>query len=303
MKIKVRIPATTANFGPGFDCVGSALKLYNEIEVNLLANKKEKLKIEIEGEGKQELPENEKNIIWQAMQKVFDILKYKSPALYIKMTNRIPLGRGLGSSASGIIGGLVIANELCGNKLSEKEILNIATELEGHPDNVVPAMVGGFCVVVKTKDTIEYIKFDIPKNLNVILCIPEFNISTEYARKILPLFVSHSDAVFNCSRVAFLVSAIIKKNFDLLKLAMEDKLHQNYRKKLIPGMEDVFYSALNSGCFGVALSGSGPTIVAVADRVKSKKIGKEMVKAFAKNKIKSKYIICDFDNMGVKIAK
>ncbi|MFN3966673.1 MAG: homoserine kinase, partial [Endomicrobiia bacterium] len=199
MKFKVRVPATTANFGSGFDCVGSALKLYNEIEVEHLINKNKKLKIEIEGEGEKELPRNEKNILWQAMQKVFNILRFKPQCSFkIKMINRIPLARGLGSSGAAIISGLVIANKFCGDKLTEKEILNIAIKLEGHPDNVVPAILGGFCVVVKTENNeIEYLKFDMPESLKAVLCIPEFNVSTEYARKILPSRIPYSDAVFN----------------------------------------------------------------------------------------------------------
>ena len=306
MKLKVRIPATSANFGSGFDVFGSALKLYNEIEVQSPEIKNEKLRIEIEGEGKKELPANEKNIVWQAMKKVFALLKFTPSNLYIKLNNRIPIARGLGSSASARIGGLVIANRICGNKLSEKEIIKIAVELEGHPDNVVPAMVGGFCVVVRNKDEIEYIKFNMPENLQAVLCIPEIKVLTEYARKILPMNIPYEDAVFNCSRAALLVSAISKKKFGLMKIAMEDRLHQKYRKKLIPAMDDVFSSALKSGCLGVALSGSGPTIIAIVDKNSKtvpERIGKAMVSAFLKYNIKSRYILCDFENRGAHFVK
>jgi len=307
MKLKVKIPATSANFGSGFDVFGSALKLYNEIEVQNFESKSEKLRIEIEGEGDRELSKDEKNIVWQAIKKIFNILKITPPHLYIKLKNSIPLARGLGSSASARIGGLVIANRICGNKLSEKEIIKIATELEGHPDNVVPAMVGGFCVVVKkNKNEIEYVKFNMPENLQAVLCIPEIKVLTEYARKILPMNVPYEDAVFNCSRTALLVSAISQKKFYLLKTAMEDKLHQKYRKRLIPGMDDVFSSALKLGCSGVALSGSGPTIIAIVDKnskVIPERIGKAMVSAFSKNNIKSRYILCNFENKGVEFVK
>lgn len=304
--IKIKIPATTANFGSGFDVLGAALKLYNEIEVEQLKIKNDaslKLKIEIVGEGKDTLPKNEKNVVWQAMKKVFDICNLPLTAYRLQLTNNIPLARGLGSSAAARLGGIVAANEICNRKLSQDDIIQIVSKMEGHPDNVVPSFFGGLCVCNFNGKNVKYAKLKMPVDLKAVLCIPDFELSTDKARNILPRTISHKDAVFNSSRVALFMSAIIQKKYELLSVAMEDKLHQPYRKKLIPGMDDVFNSAKKSGAYGVCISGSGPTIIALTSEVKSEKIGKAMQKAFLIHRISSTYIICDFDNNGIQISK
>lgn len=318
--VRVRVPATTANLGPGFDCLGLALQLYNTVELigdsSELIVKNQKFKIEIEGEGENSLPKNEENIVYQATKIVFDktASSQQPAAIRLKLVNRIPLARGLGSSAAARIGGLVAANKLCGNKLTVQEILNIATQLEGHPDNVVPAFFGGLCVSSLDKNRVKYVKLNTPVNLKAIVCIPELTISTEKARKILPHRVPLKDAVFNSSRVALLISALNQRRYDLLKSAMEDRLHQPYREKLIPGMKEVFQSAYSAGALGVALSGSGSSILALSKEqrpvrrsigeggAKSKKIGQAMIKAFKREGIKSRYLILGIEQEGVKIV-
>lgn len=298
--IKIKIPATTANFGSGFDVLGAALKLYNEIEVEQISGLAGKrVSIDIDGEGKNQLPKDEKNIVWIAMEKIFNLYKKPLTTYRLRLTNRIPLARGLGSSAAARIGGLVAANKICGDRLSDDEIIRIATELEGHPDNVVPAYYGGLCICNYDGKNVKYTKINMPSDLKAVLCIPDFEVSTAQARKILPKMVPHKDAVFNSSRVALFLSAIVQKRYDLLSAATEDKLHQPYRKKLIPGMTDVFDAALKSGAFCVCISGSGPAILAINNKVKSKKIGESMVNAFKKYNITSKYILCDFNNTGI----
>jgi len=316
MKIKVRVPATTANLGPGFDCLGLALKLYNTVEIvfhhSPLPTPHSPIKIEIEGEGKDILPRDERNIVYQAIKTVFNTLHLTPYTLHLRLVNRIPLARGLGSSAAARIGGLVAANKICRNKLTVNEILKIATELEGHPDNVVPAFFGGLCVSIPyirtvqgelDKKEVNYVKLKFSKDLNAVVCIPKLTISTEKARKILPERVPLGDAVFNSSRVALLISALSQRRYDLLKLAMEDKLHQPYRKKLIPGFDKILENAYRAGALGVALSGSGSTMLAISDKQSavSERIGQVMVKVFKKEGIKSKYLILDADTQGVKI--
>ncbi|MFH0947624.1 MAG: homoserine kinase [Elusimicrobiota bacterium] len=301
-KIKIKIPATTANFGSGFDVLGASLKLYNEIEVSEFRIKNSELKIEIVGEGVETLPRDGKNIVWQTMKKVFNTLHFTPYTLHMQLINNIPLARGLGSSAAARLGGIVAANEICGGKLSGDEIIQIVSQLEGHPDNVVPSFFGGLCICNFDGKNVKYTKINIPSELKAVLCIPDFELSTSKARDILPKMVSHKDAVFNSSRVALFVSAIIQKKYDLLSIAMDDKLHQPYRKKLIPGMDDVFNSAKKSGAYGVCISGSGPTILAVSGQRSATKIGQSMQKAFYKHNIKSKYIVCDFDNEGIRVA-
>ncbi|HAX61726.1 MAG TPA: homoserine kinase [Elusimicrobia bacterium] len=303
--IKIKIPATTANFGSGFDVLGAALKLYNEIEVayEFTNSRVHELKIEIIGEGKDTLPKNEKNVVLQAMKTVFRICKTVPPAYKLRLINHIPLSRGIGSSASARLGGIVAANELCRKKLSEDEIIQIVSKLEGHPDNVVPSYFGGLCICNFDGNNVKYTKVKMPFDLKAVLCIPDFELSTDKARNILPKTIPHKDAVFNSSRVALFMSAIIQKKYELLSIAMEDKLHQPYRKKLIPGMDDVFKSAEKSGAYGVCISGSGPSILAISNENSAVKIGMAMQKAFFGHRITSKYIICDFDNNGIQISK
>ncbi|MBN1383838.1 MAG: homoserine kinase [Elusimicrobia bacterium] len=309
-KIKIRIPATTSNFGSGYDVFGAALKLYNEVEVTV-QSPKSKVKIpniEILGEGKDTLPRDKRNIVWQAMKEVFSICHLPAPLslkrgessviCYLRLINRIPLARGMGSSAAARVGGLVAANKICGNRLSADEIIRIATKLEGHPDNVVPAYFGGLCICNYDKKNVKYFKLKMPKDLKAVFCIPEFEVSTDKARKLLPKKIPHKDAVFNSGRVALFVSAIIRKEYKLLSMAMEDKLHQPYRKKLIPGISSVFETAVNSGTYGVAVSGSGPSILAISSQRIAGRIGKMMQKAFNRHNIKSRYIVCDFNNKG-----
>ena len=212
------------------------------------------------------------------------------------------MARGLGSSAAARLGGIVAANEICDKKLSEDEIIQIVSKLEGHPDNVVPSFFGGLCVCNFNGKNVKYAKLKMPSDLKAVLCIPDFELSTDKARNILPKTIPHKAAVFNSSRVALFMSAIIQKKYELLSIAMEDKLHQPYRKKLIPGMDDVFNSAKKSGAYGVCISGSGPTILAVSNEKSAGRIGKVMQKAFAEHNIKSRYLICDFDNEGIKIS-
>lgn len=304
--IKIRIPATTANFGSGFDILGAALNLYNEMEINILTLARtwehKEIKIEIVGEGKETLPKNEKNIVWQAMKKVFDICNLPLTAYRLQLINNIPLARGLGSSAAASLGGIVAANEICGKKLSEDEIIQIVSKLEGHPDNVVPSFFGGLCVCNFSGKNVKYAKIKMPSDLKAVLCIPDFELFTNKARDILPKAVPYEDVIFNSSRVALFISAIVQKKYELLSMAMEDKLHQPYRKKLIPGMEDVFENAKKSGAYGVCISGSGPTILAVSGERLAVSVGKAMQKAFLKHKINSKYIVCDFNNEGIKIG-
>ena len=187
--IKIKIPATTANFGSGFDVLGAALKLYNEIEVGVQhaepvrspKSEVQGIKIEIIGEGKDVLPCNEKNIVYQAMKVVFGKLHITSYKLQIKLINKIPLARGLGSSAAARLGGVIAANEICDRKLSEDEIIQIVSKSEGHPDNVTPAYFGGLCVCNFNGKNVKYTRLKMPFGLKAVLCIPDFELSTAKA--------------------------------------------------------------------------------------------------------------------------
>jgi len=311
-RVKVRVPATTANLGPGFDVLALALRLYNTVEMEIMTGKSGKrLEIDIVGEGEDDLPRDRRNIVYRAAKIVFDKFHHAPYSLHFKLENRIPLASGLGSSAAARIGGLVGANRLCGDRLSREEILNLAAEMEGHADNVSAAMMGGLvvCCIPSQKGRkgreIEIVKFNSPEGLSCVICIPDFQIMTSEARKILPKTVRFEQAVFTSSRVAMLLTALIKRRYELLGMAMEDRLHQPYRKRLVKGMEGVFKGALRAGALGVSLSGAGPSIIALtasSQPLLAHRVGKAMCEVFARYRIESRYLVLDIDNQGVKIV-
>ena len=296
--VKVRVPGTTANCGPGFDAVGIACTIYNELE--LILSQQGSLVIEIEGEGKGIIPTDEKNIVYQVIQAVFKKVGTTYQGIHIKMFNQIPLSRGLGSSAAAIVAGLFTANMATGNTLSKDELLDMATAIEGHPDNVAPAIFGGITISVIQGEHARYLRFVPPQKLSMVVAIPDFNLSTHAARSVLPQIVPFKDAVFNISRTALVIGALCQGEFHHLRYALEDKIHQPYRKHLIPGMQQVFDVAIDKGALGVAISGAGPCLIAFAQDHYDR-IGAGMVQAFANNDIKARYLILDIDNEGAKI--
>lgn len=288
--ISIKIPATTANLGPGFDTLGMALDLYNIVEVE--EAEENGINIKIIGLGEGIIPTNKENIVYKAAEKVFEKVGIYPQNLSIRLINNIPLSRGLGSSAAAIVGGLMAANQITGQHLSQKELLNLATEIEGHPDNVAPALLGGLIISCLDQGDVVYLRLDPPKELKAIMAIPDFYLSTEKARQALPKTVPLQDAVFNTSRVALFVAALTSGRLDLLDLATQDRLHQNYRSFLIPGMDDVFLDSKKAGAKAVAISGAGPSLIALATE-STDEIAQAMQNAFSKHKIISKVQIMD----------
>ena len=302
--ITFKIPATSANIGSGFDSVGLALNLYNEIHIYENDNSK-KIEFEIFGEGENEISKKD-NMIYSAMKLVFKKLKSKPNKGYIiKCINRIPLSRGLGSSSAAIIGGLLCSNFILGNKLKiEKDILNMAVQIEGHPDNVAPAILGGIVAgVVKKEEDFKYIKIKPPKNLKAIVSIPDFYLSTEIARNILPKEITRKDAIFNISRAALLTSALFSNRLDLLEIATEDKIHQDYRAKFIPNLNQLFKETKKAGAYSVTISGAGSSILALAKADKNiiEKVSKAMHSSFKKKNINSVIKVLNIPIKGIII--
>ena len=298
--VKVRVPASTANLGPGYDVLGLALKLYNTVEIE----KGDKPSIEIEGEGADSLPKDKSNIADQAAQEVFKTVNGTPLTVNLKLINNIPLARGLGSSAAARIGALVSANSLIGNKLSQDEILKIAAKLESHPDNVVPALVGGLTAAQLLKEEVKYVKYPVRGDLKIVVAIPDFKVSTLEARKVLPDKFTIEDVISTLSGTSLLAGVLCNFEFadpKLLESSMKDRIHQPYRKKLIPAMDEVFNAARKAGAQGVALSGSGSTIAAFSignSKVKNKEIGQAMVNAFHQAGHKSCYKILEVEREG-----
>mgnify|MGYP001030300786 CR=1 FL=1 len=299
-KIRVQIPASTTNLGPGFDCLGLALKLYNVVEIEEI--KEDKVIIEVEGEGRDEIPRNKKNIIFPAIKSVFDKAEEKFSRVRIREINHIPLCKGLGSSAATRLGGIVSASNFLKINLSQGEILNLATHLEGHPDNAAASLLGGLVMVIPEKENFHWIKINLSHKFKIVLALPEIKVSTEKAREILPQNFSLEDIVFNLSRMGALIYSLTKGKWEYLSLATEDKLHQPYREILIPGMKEVMESALSSGAKGAFLSGAGSGIVALTED-KEKKIGESMQESFLKKGIKSKIMTLEIDEGGLRIVK
>lgn len=302
--ITFKIPATSANIGSGFDSVGLALNLYNEIHIYENYNSK-KIEFEIFGEGENEISKKD-NMIYSAMKLVFKKLKSKPNKGYIiKCINRIPLSRGLGSSSAAIIGGLLCSNFILGNKLKiEKDILNMAVQIEGHPDNVAPAILGGIVSgVVKKEEDFKYIKIKPPKNLKAIVSIPDFYLSTEIARNILPKEITRKDAIFNISRAALLTSALFSNRLDLLEIATEDKIHQDYRAKFIPNLNQLFKETKKAGAYSVTISGAGSSILALTKDDKNiiEKVSKAMHSSFKKKNINSVIKVLNIPTKGIII--
>lgn len=292
--VRVQVPATTANLGPGFDCLGMALKLYNTVELSVTPSG---LHIEVEGEGKDDIPGDENNTVYKAAQVVFKLVGYRPPGISIKLVNNIPVARGLGSSSAAIVGGMMAANIISGNTLSEKSILNLAINMEGHPDNVAASVLGGIVVAVPAEEEIKCLRLASPRNIRIVVAIPDFTLATGVSREVLPKQVPMQDAVFNLSRVALLVSTLYTNDLNQLGTAMEDRLHQPYRADLVPGMKKVFAAARLAGAKGIALSGSGPTIIAYADD-NVDLIVKAILDTFRQNNVSARSMVLDISPIG-----
>ena len=259
--IKVRVPATSANLGPGFDSLGIALNIYNEYEFELKESKG------LFFEGFEEEFQNEDNIIFMAIKKVFDKYDFKFNGIRIKIIKQdIPISRGLGSSSSCIVAGLIGAFALMNMEINRDEILSLAVDIEGHPDNVCPAIFGGLVstIMVDNKKPL-YNCVEVKDGIKFIALIPRFKLSTEKARAILPKEVLFGDCIYNVGRAALLISCFSNGNYALLKEATKDRIHERFRSKLIDNFDKVYNKSLELGALSCFLSGAGPTLMAIVD--------------------------------------
>ncbi len=261
--VVVRAPATTANLGPGYDCLGMALDLWNELTVSVLPDGSAPT-VAVAGAGAGELAQDTDNLTYQAIEFLYGEADAAIPPLALHCQNAIPLSRGLGSSAAAIAGGLAAANALLDNLFSADELLEMAATIEGHPDNVAAAVHGGLRLVVSDGNRLYTAPLRIPPDLQAVLFVPERRIATVDARRVLPATVSMADAVHNMSRAALLVAAMEGNHPEYLNIATEDRLHQPYRQGIFPPMKVILRAARDAGALGVFLSGSGSTIMAFA---------------------------------------
>ncbi|MBR1776502.1 homoserine kinase [bacterium] len=314
MKVSVKVPASTANLGPGFDCLGMALPIYNTItieetvlpgtgiEINMMSEEKEEVIDEMIFDN---IPKDENNIVYKAVEMLYNSIGQEPSELKINIQSQIPITRGLGSSAAVIVGGLIAANKLLGSPADETALLSIATEVEGHPDNVAPAILGGFVLSSQESDgTIMCEKLNWPEEWDITVCIPDFELSTNIARSVLPESVPLSDAVFNAKHLAMLIQAVNTKNEKLMKAALHDKLHQPYREKLVPGMREIMEAFKHEdGVLGCVLSGAGPTILIISHKYDLDKIKSTVKEIWESQSIKTDIRTLKIEPQGAQILE
>ena len=292
------VPASTANLGPGFDCIGLALSLHHTLDVTERSGSG--VEISLTGEGSEALPGDETNPMFVAMSTAFEETGYRPGFLKMESNNSIPLARGLGSSAAATVAGLAAAAALAGGEVDRGQLLAQASAREGHADNVCASLFGGFCVTAHAAGTADFVRLPAPLELEAAVVVPDFELETIPSRAALPLTVPFGDAVANQARVALLTAAVACGEVELLPRAMRDLLHQPYRLGLVPGMQAVCDAAMEAGALGAALSGSGPSLVALV-RAGDETPGRAMQEAWRKSSIESRLLQLPFDDAGLVV--
>ena len=301
MKFTIKVPATTANLGPGFDALGLALDLWNEAEFTPTNDKQ--ISLTIEGEGRDKLPTDENNAIVEAALQVYKLAGKPCNGMQIHCTNRIPLGSGLGSSSAALLTGMLGANAMLGDPFSREEILKLAIETEGHPDNVAPAMLGGLVASIIHDSHVVSLRLTLTgqhRPIHITVVLPDFDFPTEQARAILPKQVERKDAIYNISRAVIVTEAFRLGDLDLLGEAMTDKLHQPYRIPLIPGAQVAMDAMKRAGASAVALSGAGPSLIAFSSK-RERAIGEAGKRAFAESGLDSRVFKLKISRKGAQV--
>lgn len=294
----VRVPASTANLGSGFDCIGLALKLYLTVRATVVPEANKECRLRIVGEGAEELPRNEENLICRAMRFTAEREGLSLPPLELDVNNDLPLARGLGSSATAIVAGITLASLVGGRELSAGALLRYAVEMEGHADNVAAAYLGGLVVsCIKPDGSVLAVKRAWPSELKVVVISPEAFLMTAETRNVLPIEVRRQDAVFNLQRIALFGAALQAGSYDLLWDAMQDRLHQAHRQSLVPGLAEALATPLQPGLMGIALSGAGPSVVALT-RDRSSEIGEAIAENFRRHDVPARVRVLEVDHQG-----
>lgn len=310
MKVSVKVPATSANIGPGFDCMGVALPIYNTVtieetvlpgtgvEINVLADSDS-----IDPMSLAHIPLDENSIIYKAVELLYNSIGQSPSELKITIHSNIPVTRGLGSSSSVIVGALIAANELLGRPADEAALLSIACEIEGHPDNIAPAILGGLIIAAQEDDgSITYRKLNWPEEWAITVCVPDFELATEIARSVLPKEVPMKDAIFNAQRLAMFVQAVNTNDSELMKTALKDRLHQPYRMKLIPGLDKIMDNLKHiETVLGCVISGAGSTILVISEKNDLDKIRSIVKETWADQGIKCDIKTLPVESLGAQV--
>ena len=271
-RVSVEVPASSANLGAGYDCLGLALGMVDRIDLEVRGWSPDPIELSVDGEGADELPTDGTNCFVQGVEAVMREHRGSIPegvGLRIEMRNEIPLSRGLGSSAAATVGGVLAGNALLGDPFTTGDLLRIATGIEGHPDNAAAALLGGFTVAARLDDDpegpVEALRFDAPRELRAVLFIPELRLATDQMRAALPATVPHADAVANLARVAIGVAGLATGRHELLRALTVDRIHEQYRASIYPQLPFLVEAAREAGAIGACLSGAGSTVIAFAD--------------------------------------
>jgi homoserine kinase len=299
---EIRVPASTSNLGAGFDCFGLALKLYLAVRVTAMPDASEPCRVQTTGAKENEvLPRNAANLIYRAMAFSARREGVSLPAVDLIVHNEIPLASGLGSSAAAIVAGIKLGALLTGHELTDASVLNHATEFEGHPDNVAASLFGGFVInCVKNDRTVVSTKLEWPSHIRALVVSPHSQLPTHVARAALPRTVSRASAVYNLQRTALFTAALAQQRYEFLWDAMSDQLHQPQRESLVPGLAEALALPRTPGLLGIALSGAGPSIVALVDG-NEEEIGSTIANCFAAHKIQSTIRTLEIDNSGCRL--
>ncbi len=302
MKLAIEVPASTSNLGPGFDTLGMALNLCNRVRCETGGDG---LTVAVRGEGADTLPADASNLVVRALDSAFDEVGQTRPPMHITIENNIPTSGGLGGSATAIVAGTMLANELLGGKLGRKDaILDRVADMEGHPDNVAPAVLGGFVTSSFDGQIVQTLRFDVPEHLVCVLAVPDLRSDTAALRAALPVSVPFADAVFNVGRTALLVGAFAQGRVDLLGRAMQDRIHEHVRTAQVPGYESVQDGAIGAGALACVLSGAGATVIAFCDerRKRQERVAEAMVAGFSSAGVSSRALAVRPRNAGATVV-
>ena len=298
-KVVVDVPATTANLGPGFDCLGAALDLNNRFAMRRIEGSGERFELIIEGTEGSHLRGGPDNLVYRAAQRVWKAANMEPVALEARVRLAVPPARGLGSSATAIVAGLMGANALVGEPLSKEKLLELAIDIEGHPDNVVPSLLGGLCMTAKAaSQRWRVVRCEWISSVKAVVAIPSIRLSTSEARRAMPKAIPVSDAVVNLGALTLLLQGLRTGNGDLIADGMHDRLHEPYRWRLIKGGDDVKAAAMEAGAWGCAISGAGPSIIALCAEDKGQAVSRAMVKAWEAAGVASRAPVLNLQTSG-----
>ena len=298
-KVVVDVPATTANLGPGFDCLGAALDLNNRFAMRRIEGGGERFELIIEGTEGSHLRGGPENLVYRAAQRVWKAAGLEPVAIEARVRLAVPPARGLGSSATAIVAGLMGANALVGEPLSKEKLLELAIDIEGHPDNVVPSLLGGLCMTAKAaSQRWRVVRCEWTPSVKAVVAIPSIRLSTSEARRAMPKAITVGDAVVNLGALTLLLQGLRTGNGDLISDGMHDRLHEPYRWRLIKGGDQVKQAAMDAGAWGCAISGAGPSVLALCEEDKGPAVSRAMVKAWEAAGVASRAPVLNLQTSG-----